>query len=177
MRASSSSVGMVAAATAAFASGSYASQSTAATVASLSVKSPPRSSLPVGLAPARNGRSGGARRAPGSVPGPGKQHRLHGRLHAWKHNGMSSYDAIARLYDPWSRSVTEDVSFYVAEARRVSPGPVVELGVGTGRITVPIAAEGIRVIGVDSSTGMLEVCRERAESAGVAELVELRLGD
>ena len=90
---------------------------------------------------------------------------------------MSSYDAIARLYDPWSRSVTEDVSFYVAEARRVSPGPVVELGVGTGRIAVPIAAEGIRVIGIDSSTGMLEVCRERAESAGVAGLVELHLGD
>jgi SAM-dependent methyltransferase len=90
---------------------------------------------------------------------------------------MSLYDAIARLYDPWSVSVTEDVPFYVAEARHVSPGPVVELGVGTGRIAVPIAAEGIRVIGVDSSAGMLEVCRERAESAGVADLVELRLGD
>jgi SAM-dependent methyltransferase len=90
---------------------------------------------------------------------------------------MSLYDAIARLYDPWSVSVTEDVPFYVEEARRVSPGPVVELGVGTGRIAVPIAAQEIRVIGVDSSAGMLEVCRERAEIAGVAGLVELRLGD
>ncbi|HYY63655.1 MAG TPA: class I SAM-dependent methyltransferase [Gaiellaceae bacterium] len=89
---------------------------------------------------------------------------------------MSSYDAIARLYDPWSRSVTEDVAFYVEEARRVEP-PVVELGVGTGRIAVPIASEGIRVIGVDSSPGMLEVCKERAEMAGVGELIELRLGD
>jgi SAM-dependent methyltransferase len=90
---------------------------------------------------------------------------------------MSRYDAIARLYDPWSVSVTEDVPFYVDEARRVLPGPVVELGVGTGRIAVPIAADGIQVIGVDSSAGMLEVARERAESAGVADLVELRLGD
>ena len=89
---------------------------------------------------------------------------------------MSSYDAISRLYDPWSVSVTEDVGFYVSEARRVMP-PVVELGVGTGRIAVPIAAEGIEVIGVDSSPGMLEVCRERALEAGVAELVDLRLGD
>jgi SAM-dependent methyltransferase len=89
---------------------------------------------------------------------------------------LSSYDAIARLYDPWSRSVTEDVAFYVEEARRVAP-PVVELGVGTGRIAVPIASEGIRVIGVDSSPGMLEVCRERAELAGVSGLVELHLGD
>ena len=89
---------------------------------------------------------------------------------------MSSYDQIARLYDPWSVSVTEDVGFYVSEARHVMP-PVVELGVGTGRIAVPIAAEGIRVIGVDSSPGMLEVCRERAELAGVADLLDLRLGD
>jgi SAM-dependent methyltransferase len=89
---------------------------------------------------------------------------------------LSSYDAISRLYDPWSRSVVEDVGFYVEEARLAAP-PVVELGVGTGRIAVPIAAEGIRVIGVDSSPGMLEVCREHAELAGVSELLELHLGD
>jgi len=90
---------------------------------------------------------------------------------------MSSYDAIARLYDPWSRSVTEDVSFYLEQAKLVAPGPVVELAVGTGRIAVPIAAAGISVIGVDSSSGMLEICRERAEVAGVGDLVDLRFGD
>jgi len=89
---------------------------------------------------------------------------------------LSLYDSIASLYDPWSRSVTEDVSFYVEEARRAG-GPVVELAVGTGRIAVPTAAQGIRVIGIDSSPGMLEVCRERAELAGVASLLDLRLGD
>jgi SAM-dependent methyltransferase len=89
---------------------------------------------------------------------------------------VSSYDAIADLYDPWSRSVTEDVGFYVEEAVR-SGGPVVELGVGTGRIAVPVAAEGVRVIGVDSSAAMLERCRERARLAGVEELLDLRLGD
>ncbi len=88
----------------------------------------------------------------------------------------SPYDAIAELFDPWSRSVTEDVPFYVAEARK-SGGPVVELGVGTGRIAVPTAAAGIGVIGIDSSSAMLDVCRRRAEAAGVARLVELRLGD
>ena len=88
----------------------------------------------------------------------------------------SPYDAIAELYDPWSRSVTEDVPFYVAEARKAG-GPVVELGVGTGRIAVPTAAAGIRVIGVDSSAGMLEVCRRYAEAEGVTELLDLRLGD
>jgi SAM-dependent methyltransferase len=87
---------------------------------------------------------------------------------------MSAYDAIARTYDPWSVSVIEDVPFYVAEAER-SGGPVLELGVGTGRIAVPIAASGIEVIGVDLSAGMLEVARERAELAGVT--VDLRHGD
>jgi SAM-dependent methyltransferase len=91
--------------------------------------------------------------------------------------GASPYDDIARLYDAWSRSVTEDVPFYLEEARRAAPGPVVELGVGTGRIAIPIAADGMRVIGVDSSAGMLEVCRERAELAGVADRLDLRLGD
>jgi SAM-dependent methyltransferase len=86
----------------------------------------------------------------------------------------SPYDAIAELYDPWSVSVTEDVGFYLEEARRAG-GPVVELGVGTGRIAIPIAAEGIHVIGVDSSPGMLEVCRRHAELAGVE--LDLRLGD
>ncbi len=88
----------------------------------------------------------------------------------------SPYDAIAELYDPWSRSVTEDVGFYVSEARRAG-GPVVELGVGTGRIAVPIARKGLRVIGVDSSREMLAACRRRAEDEGVADLVDLRLGD
>jgi SAM-dependent methyltransferase len=93
------------------------------------------------------------------------------------HREPSPYDAISRLYDPWSRSVTEDVAFYVEEAERASPGPIVELGAGTGRITVPVAAAGISVIGVDSSAGMLEICREQAALAGVAARVDLRLGD
>ena len=89
---------------------------------------------------------------------------------------MSGYDSIARLYDPWSVSVTEDVDFYVDLAREAG-SPVLELGVGTGRIAVPTAAAGIAVIGVDSSRGMLEVCAEAAAVAGVAHLLDLRVGD
>ena len=86
------------------------------------------------------------------------------------------YDDIARLYDPWSRSVVEDVGFYVDEALAAG-GPVVELCVGTGRIAIPIAAAGVRVIGIDTSQGMLDVAAEQAEAAGVAPLVDLRFGD
>jgi SAM-dependent methyltransferase len=88
----------------------------------------------------------------------------------------SPYDPIARVYDPWSASVTEDVKFYVQEAT-ASGGPVVELAVGTGRIAVPVAKAGIRVIGVDASAGMLEVARGYAVAEGVEELLDLRHGD
>ena len=87
---------------------------------------------------------------------------------------MSAYDHIARVYDPWSVTVVEDVPFYVAEAERYG-GPVLELGVGTGRIAIPVAAAGIEVVGVDLSAGMLQVARESAELAGLT--IDLRHGD
>lgn len=86
----------------------------------------------------------------------------------------SPYNAISRLYDAWSAGVVEDVEFYVEEALAAG-GPVVELGVGTGRIAVPIAKAGISVIGVDASEGMLEVAREYAAAEGVE--LDLRHGD
>ena len=89
---------------------------------------------------------------------------------------MSAYDAIARLYDRWSTGVVEDISFYVDEAV-ASGGPVVELGVGTGRIAIPTAMAGVHVIGVDSSREMLAVCTEHARRAGVGSRLELREGD
>src|SRR5215813_3045440 len=89
---------------------------------------------------------------------------------------MTLYDRIAGIYDPWSRSVREDVDFYVEHALEAH-GPVVELAVGTGRIAIPIASAGVRVIGVDSSPGMLAVAREAAVAAGVADLLDLRVGD
>ncbi len=88
----------------------------------------------------------------------------------------SPYDPIAGIYDPWSRSVTEDVEFYVEEARK-SGGPVVELAVGTGRIAVPIAEARVAVVGVDRSEGMLAVARAFAAERGVEAFVDFRLGD
>ena len=89
----------------------------------------------------------------------------------------SEYDAIASLYDPWSASVVEDISFYVDEALGAAAAPVVELGCGTGRIAIPTAMAGVQVIGVDASLGMLQVCAARAAEAGVAERLDLRRGD
>jgi SAM-dependent methyltransferase len=91
-----------------------------------------------------------------------------------QHTGVSLYDKIAHLYDPWSEQVVEDIDFYVEEALR-SGGPVLELAVGTGRIGVPTAAAGVEVVGVELSEGMLAMAREAATAAGVQ--IDLRLGD
>ena len=42
-----------------------------------------------------------------------------------------------------------------------APGPALEIGVGTGRIALPLAARGRRVVGVDLSAGMLAGCGRR----------------
>ena len=74
----------------------------------------------------------------------------------------SAYDRLGPAYDAWCRSVLEDIPFYVDLAVR-SGGPVLELGVGSGRVAVPTALAGAPVVGVDTSPAMLELARRRAE--------------
>ena len=50
-----------------------------------------------------------------------------------------------------------DVDFYVAAAK-VAKGTVLEVGCGTGRILLPIARAGCRIVGIDSSRQMLARC-------------------
>jgi SAM-dependent methyltransferase len=91
---------------------------------------------------------------------------------------MSSYDAIADfgiLYDAIpAYAKRPDVGFYVGEAERAGrQSTVVELGCGTGRITIPVARAGHRVIGVDSASSML--ARARARLASEPEDVRRRV--
>lgn len=84
-------------------------------------------------------------------------------------------EEFAVRYDEWSAHVTEDVTFYVTLACEAE-GPLVELGVGNGRVAIPVArATGRPVIGIDSSPAMLEQARDRAHTAGVQ--LDLRKGD
>jgi SAM-dependent methyltransferase len=76
---------------------------------------------------------------------------------------MLSYDAIAGFYD-WDmgrNNPGHDVGFYVQEAA-AGGGPVLELGCGTGRITLPLVQAGLSVTGVDSSLPMLCQLQEKA---------------
>lgn len=81
------------------------------------------------------------------------------------------YAGIAAIYDHWCAEVTEDVPFYRAVCDDAT-GPIVEIGGGTGRIAIPLALAGHRVIALDRSRPMLDRLAERAAAAGVADLIE-----
>ena len=88
---------------------------------------------------------------------------------------MSWDEAFADRYEEWSADMTADVAFYVRLAREAD-GPLVELAIGNGRVAIPVAhATGQRVIGIDSSSAMLQQARTRAAAAGVE--LDLREGD
>jgi SAM-dependent methyltransferase len=86
----------------------------------------------------------------------------------------TAYDELGAAYDAWCESVVEDIAWYVGLARE-SGGPVLEIGVGSGRVAVPTALAGIHVVGVDNSPVMLDLARAKAATAGVE--LDLRLGD
>jgi SAM-dependent methyltransferase len=84
-------------------------------------------------------------------------------------------DAFADVYDEWYADVS-DVAATVADLIELAgPGPVLELGVGTGRIAVPLAeaglATGIEVVGLDSSAAMLARLAWRDPAGLVTEVL------
>lgn len=91
--------------------------------------------------------------------------------------------AFAHYADPTYYTHTyaardSDVRYYVEVAKKAK-GPVLELGAGNGRITLPLARHGVRVTAVDHSRPMLRDLRERLadEPAEVAERVTVVEGD
>jgi SAM-dependent methyltransferase len=75
---------------------------------------------------------------------------------------------LAALYDLDTAPLEggPDVDWFSGLARRTG-GPILELGCGTGRITVPIAQDGHHVVGLDRSAAMLERAERRARRASV----------
>jgi SAM-dependent methyltransferase len=80
-------------------------------------------------------------------------------------------DGFADVYDEWYAGVS-DVATTVERMSALTGvgGRVLELGVGTGRLAVPMAAAGLHVVGVDSSTAMLARLADR-DSAGAVGVV------
>src|ERR1051326_3440542 len=80
------------------------------------------------------------------------------------------------LYDLRTADVTDDVRFCVEMARSVG-GPVLELGAGTGRVTLPLAKTGLVVTGLETSRLMLQRAKLKADQLSSRLHVEWVEGD
>jgi SAM-dependent methyltransferase len=92
--------------------------------------------------------------------------------------GWEGWDAYAPFYD-WENARTvarRDVAFWQRLAA-AQDGPVLELGCGTGRIAVPVARTGARLVGIDRSAEMLARGRQRLRRARLAGRAALVRGD
>ena len=91
--------------------------------------------------------------------------------------GHHGWDDYARFYD-WENARTlgrRDVAFWTTVATQAR-GRVLELGCGTGRITLPLGRAGADIVGIDRSAAMLDRARRRVKRAGLSG-VHLVRGD
>jgi SAM-dependent methyltransferase len=80
--------------------------------------------------------------------------------------GWHGWDEYAAFYD-WENARTvgrRDVAFWSGLAGRTR-GRVLELGCGTGRVLLPVARDGVRVVGIDRSSPMLDRARAKLAKA------------
>jgi ubiquinone/menaquinone biosynthesis C-methylase UbiE len=93
---------------------------------------------------------------------------------------MNQYDSHSELYDQLYLGLPGEQDFYVSESLKY-PSPVLEIGCGSGRITIPIARVGADITGIDNSEGLLKVAREKLDNiktlAGNIELINADMRD
>jgi SAM-dependent methyltransferase len=90
--------------------------------------------------------------------------------------GSIAFDRAAGYYDQ-SRGLPAGIDDQVADRIEAAVGPdarLLELGVGTGRVALPLHRRGRRVVGVDLSLPMLDRYRAKAAELGLAPPVVLR---
>jgi SAM-dependent methyltransferase len=90
---------------------------------------------------------------------------------------MSDYDAttygdrIADVYDSWYEGRWDTSGAIDLLASLAGSGPILELGIGTGRLALPLAERGIDVRGIDSSERMIAKLREKPGGADIPVLI------
>jgi SAM-dependent methyltransferase len=76
--------------------------------------------------------------------------------------GSATYgDAWANIYDDPVLGWPAPDHVVVFLAGRSSDGPALDLGPGTGRIAIPLAARGVQVVGVEASDEMIRVLKSK----------------
>lgn len=91
-------------------------------------------------------------------------------MSSWVGYGAGTYgDAAAGFYDEWYGAMPETDQAVALLATLAGTGPVLELGIGTGRLALPLAERGLEVHGIDASEKM--VARLRGKPGGEDILV------
>jgi SAM-dependent methyltransferase len=85
---------------------------------------------------------------------------------------LAFYEDAAYYTKTYARR-SYDVAFYLRLARAIG-GPVLEYGIGNGRVAIPIARSGIEVVGVDLSKPMLQSLERRLEDEPPAVRARVR---
>jgi ubiquinone/menaquinone biosynthesis C-methylase UbiE len=94
--------------------------------------------------------------------------------------GAGSFDRVADVYDA-TRALPPAVASALREAllralaETAPQARLLEVGIGTGRIALPLAAAGVRVVGIDLSARMLEVLRRKGGKVAVVRAEARRL--
>jgi SAM-dependent methyltransferase len=97
-----------------------------------------------------------------------------------KNYGAETYgERIADIYD--QRHPEAGAGEVELLAELAGAGPVLELGIGTGRLALPLAARGVPVHGIDASSAMVDRLRVKpgAEqvSVGIGDFTDFELGE
>jgi SAM-dependent methyltransferase len=92
--------------------------------------------------------------------------------------GTAGHYLDAAQYDHEYARRRDDIAFYLkVAAAHAGRGPILELGCGSGRLTVPLLRQGHAVVGIDASAEMLAACRARVERAGLGDRARLHQAD
>jgi SAM-dependent methyltransferase len=90
-----------------------------------------------------------------------------------EHDASTYGERIAPVYDAWPTVPANAEAIVECLAALAGRGPVLELGIGTGRIALPLAARGLEVHGIDASPAM--VAKLRAKPGG--DRIPVTMGD
>jgi SAM-dependent methyltransferase len=102
-----------------------------------------------------------------------KESAMHAQLAEALRRGTSEHYLDATQYDHEYRRRRDDIAFYlkVAEKER---GPILELGCGSGRLTLPLARAGHSMVGVDASKEMVAEARRRLEAKRLSAVLHVQ---
>lgn len=73
------------------------------------------------------------------------------------------------LYDIFNANCVDDIEMY--KKMCININQVLELGIGTGRVAIPLAQSGIHVVGIDNSPQMLDALKKKIDAGNINNIL------